>query len=80
MSIDDFFRLAALAFAGLVILIFMFGLVLLLLTIVRAFLNSEQLQQTLWGSTKALTILKERYARGELSQEEYDRMRHTLIG
>jgi putative membrane protein len=32
------------------------------------------------GDERALTILKERYARGELSHEEYERMRRVLTG
>lgn len=32
------------------------------------------------GDERALAILKERYARGELSHEEYERMRRVLAG
>jgi putative membrane protein len=32
------------------------------------------------GDERALAILKERYARGELSHEEYERMRRVLTG
>lgn len=65
---------------GLMMLLFWGGLILLIVLAVRAFArsgNSSQIQTT-HGSVSALEILKNRYARGELSKEEFETIRHDL--
>jgi len=65
---------------GLMMLLFWGGLILLIVLAVRAFArsgNSSQIQ-TANGSVNALDILKNRYARGEISKEEFETIRHDL--
>jgi putative membrane protein len=63
---------------GLIMLLFWGGLIALVFFAIRAFSGSgSRNAQTNTGET-ALGILKKRYARGEISKEEYDSIRQDL--
>lgn len=65
---------------GLLMLLFWGGLIALIVFSIRAFTGSANrnvTKQTNSGKS-ALDILKERYARGELSKEEYETIRSDL--
>ena len=71
-------------FGGLMMLLFWGGLFGLLFFAVRSFAPSSSGQSSV-GSTggrppgnNALEIVKERYARGEITKEEYDNIRQDL--
>jgi putative membrane protein len=72
-------------FGGLMMLLFWGVLIALVFLAIRAFTRSGG-----WGSRdsggtqarrddNALAILKERYAKGEIDKEQYDRMRSDLL-
>lgn len=69
---------------GFMMLLFWGGLILLLVLAVRAFTGGgSQSSSGAIGSpqvagNRSLDILKERYARGEITKEEYEAMRETL--
>ena len=52
------------------------GLALLVLALVRRGQEQDHAQPA--GSSRALEILRERYARGEISREEFEQMRRHL--
>ena len=58
------------------------GLILIIVVIVILFKNTGMLEGNSNGrntsSKSPLDILKERYARGEISEEEYERMKKNL--
>lgn len=65
----------------------LFGPMLLLGLVILAvwFVRQQERQRTASGGTgpaagNALSILRERYARGEISREEFERMRRDLEG
>ncbi len=72
-------------FGGLMMLLFWGGLIVLGFLAFRALTRSGNWQSrdtspTLERSAdNALAILKERYARGEIDKEQYDRMRADLL-
>ncbi len=62
---------------------FFVGVVLLVLWLIRAsHYHSGKIGQTpsMGGPSKALEILQERFARGELTKEQYAEMKKTLEG
>ena len=65
---------------GLMMLLFWGGLILLVVLAVRAFANSGNRSQSQIATTpsNALEIVKSRYARGEISKEEFETIRHDL--
>ncbi len=67
---------------GLVMLIFwllvLAGIVFLVLWVLRAYRRGEAAPPS-GGTSRALEILKERYARGELTREQYDQMRRDIL-
>lgn len=63
-------------FGGLGMLIWLIVLVAVVYFVLRFFRKSDAL--TGRGSSRALEILKERYARGEIDMETYDRMKDEL--
>ena len=71
-------------FGGLMMLLFWVVLIVAAILIVRAILSSNtRLRSGSNGSlpstgNRALEILKERYARGEISKAEYEQMREDL--
>lgn len=69
-------------FGGLMMILFWGGLIALVVVAVRAFSGSGQSTGSAGSSTStantALNILKERYARGEISKAEYEEMRDDL--
>jgi len=62
---------------GLMMLLFWGGIIAVLFFAVRAFAGNGRQQPTPDGDS-ALDILKKRYARGEISQEEYEAVRRDL--
>jgi len=69
-------------FGGLLMLLFWVGLIVLVVFAVRALVRSGRGWHT-WSEaprpgSKALDVLKERYARGEITKEQYDQMRKDL--
>ncbi len=71
-------------FGGLMMLVFWGGLIALIVLAVRAFANpgSQEPAQARTSSASsrndALSILKERYARGEITKAEYEEMLEDL--
>jgi putative membrane protein len=68
-------------FGGLLGLVLIGVVVLLLLGQTDALKNLNlggRQQKSPGGEDDALRILKERYARGDISQDEYEQMRRTL--
>jgi len=63
-------------FGGLGMLIWLIVLVAVVYFVLRFFRKSDALTGS--GSSRALEILKERYARGEIDMETYDRMKDEL--
>ncbi len=72
-------------FGGLMMLLFWGGLIVLGFLAFRALTRSGGWQAGNTGpmvdqsADNALAILKERYARGEIDKEQYDRMRADLL-
>jgi putative membrane protein len=72
-------------FGGLMMLLFWGGLIALAFFAFRAFSRSGSWQSrdsartVAHGDDRALTILKERYAKGEIDKEQYERMRADLL-
>ncbi len=72
-------------FGGLMMLLFWGGLIVLAILAFRALSRSGGWQsrdanRAAGGSAdSALAILKERYARGEIDKEQYERMRADLL-
>lgn len=58
-------------------LLFWAFIILLLVFLVRALANRTPSDQD--GQSRALDILNERYAKGEINQEEYEERRSTLL-
>ena len=71
-------------FGGLMMLLFWGGLIAIIIVAVRALVSSTiQLPRKEAGTSgsetnNALTILKTRYARGEITEAEYQEMRDVL--
>jgi len=63
---------------GLMMLIFWGGLIILVFFLARAFAGSGNQRQGASTDETALDILKKRYARGELSKEEFESIRRDL--
>lgn len=68
-------------FGGLMMLVFWGGLIVLGFLAIRALARSGSAQpgSPASGGNRALDILKERYARGEITKEQYEQMRQDLI-
>ena len=63
---------------GLVMLLFLGILVALVYFLIRAGVNNQSGGGQRSTGSDALEILKQRYARGEISKAEYDEMHHDL--
>jgi putative membrane protein len=64
---------------GLMMLLFWGGLIALVFFTVRAFSSRDRHRGRSTGPEESsVDILKKRYARGELSKEEYETIRHDL--
>lgn len=78
-------------FGGLMMLLFWGGLIALAILALRAFARSGRVQGSAGkagiaplsatpGNNRALALLKERYARGEITRDRYEQMRTDLLG
>jgi len=68
-------------FGGLMMFLFWGTVIALLIFAIRGGLNLMQTSRPATSSSQqAIYILQERYARGELSQSEYEAMRTELSG
>ena len=66
-------------FGSLLMLLFWGGIIALIVLAVRGLFGTGTTNSTQVNtSSSALRILKERYARGEISREEYEDMRRDL--
>jgi putative membrane protein len=77
-------RFGWLLFGGGFMLLFWVAAILLLVLAVRGLVNRGNPRANVDAATgipsnSALRILQERYARGEISQEDYDKMRRVLM-
>ena len=65
---------------SLMMLLFWGGLIAAIIVAIRAFTGASSAPKSGQASTggKALSILKERYARGEIGKAEYEEMRRDL--
>lgn len=65
---------------SLMMLLFWGGLIAAIIVAIRAFTGAGSTPSSEQASTggKALSILKERYARGEIGRAEYEEMRRDL--
>ena len=66
-------------FGGIGMLLFWGVIIVLLVVFARSFMGRSSSQEPRSGST-ALDILQERYARGEIDKDEYEKRRETLSG
>ncbi len=68
-------------FGGLLMLLFWGGLIILAFFVVRALVRSGSARSgpPAPGGNRALDILKERYARGEITKEQFEQIRQDLI-
>ncbi len=79
------FGWAGMIFGGLMMLLFWGGLIVLGFLAFRALTRSEGWQSRNAGAStdlpanNALAILKERYAKGEIDKEQYERIRSDLL-
>jgi putative membrane protein len=79
------FGWAGMIFGGLMMLLFWGGLIVLAILAFRAFTRSGGWQSRDVNRAvdrrgeNALASLKERYARGEIDKEQYERMRSDLL-
>ena len=64
----------------LLMMLFWFGLIALIIWAIAGFVTRGQQQQVTQGTSedRAKTILRERYARGEISEEEFTERHRTL--
>lgn len=65
-------------FGGLLMFVFLGGLIVLGFFAIRALSNTRPSQQTGDTNQTPLEILKVRYAHGEISKAEYEEMRQEL--
>ena len=64
---------------GIMMLLFWIAIIILIAVGIRALLRSNnQISVRASQPDRALEILKERYAKGELTKEQYDAMRRDL--
>ena len=78
--IDGGFHWGWMVFGGLMMLLFWGGLIALAVVIIRSFAGgkSGNGQAGPTGNEPALQILEERYAKGEISREEFETIRADL--
>lgn len=65
---------------GLEMLLFLGLIVLAIVLLARWFGGGASRRDTVQGGRSALQILEERYARGEIDREEFERKRRDLTG
>ncbi len=72
------FPLGWMLFGGLFGLILWLALLALLVVLIVSVVRDSRYGRASARANDALEILKARYARGEITKEDYDNMRHTL--
>lgn len=60
-------------------ILFVIAVFVLVIWIVKKLLNNQKPMTMTNDSSKALEIVKERYARGEITKEEFENLRNDLI-
>ncbi|HKZ83316.1 MAG TPA: SHOCT domain-containing protein [Anaerolineae bacterium] len=63
-------------FGGVMMLLFWIALIVLVVVAIRTLTRSNYSARS--SSVRALEILKERYARGEITKDQFDSMQHDL--
>ncbi len=76
---DGGFHWGWMLLGGLMMLLFWGGLIALAVVIIRSFAGGTS-SSSQSGSKPSLQILEERYAKGEISQEEFEAIRADLAG
>lgn len=83
-GLDRFSRFGSNTFGGqymwigmVLHILFVIAVFVLVIWIVKTLLNNQKPKAI--ESSKALEIIKERYAKGEITKEEYDNLRRDLI-
>jgi putative membrane protein len=83
-GLDRFSRFGSNTFGGqymwigmVLHILFVIAVFVLVIWIVKKLLNNQKPKAI--ESSKALEIIKERYAKGEITKEEYDNLRRDLI-
>jgi putative membrane protein len=66
-------------FSGIVHAIFIIAAVFILIAVLRAFGMMGRGRRWMWHTHSALSILNERYARGEIDKAEYEERKKALM-
>ncbi len=64
-------------FGGLLTLIFWIVVIIVIIKLIKHFRHGGKWSES-WGKRSALTILRERYARGEINKEEFEERKREL--
>jgi putative membrane protein len=75
---DHGFNWTGMIFGAVMMLLFWGGLITAAVIIIRAIVGAGSNRGSAAGGEDALDILKKRYARGDISKDEYEEMRRDL--